>query len=83
VKFVGFDASPKLVEAMEQGKIDGLVLQDPFRMGQLGVEFLLMKLKGVAVDPRVDTGATMVTRDNMKEPAIRALILPDLSKYLN
>jgi hypothetical protein len=35
------------------------------------------------VDARVDTGATMVTRDNMKEPAIRALILPDLSKYLN
>ena len=29
VKFVGFDASEKLVEALGQGKIDGLVVQNP------------------------------------------------------
>jgi len=83
VKFVGFDASPKLVEALEQGKIDGLVLQNPLRMGELGVRLLLSAIRGEKVEQRVDTGATMVTRENMTQPEIRALILPDLSKYLN
>src|SRR5688572_4271627 len=33
VKFVGFDASDKLVTALKEGEIDGLVLQNPFNMG--------------------------------------------------
>jgi ribose transport system substrate-binding protein len=83
VRFVGFDASPKLVEALEQGKLDGLVLQDPFRMGDLGVSMLLSALKGQPIERRVDTGATMVTRENMKRPEIRLLLAPELAKYLN
>ncbi|MHC5114243.1 MAG: ABC transporter substrate-binding protein, partial [Planctomycetota bacterium] len=33
VRFVGFDASPPLVAALEQGEIDALVVQDPQAMG--------------------------------------------------
>jgi ribose transport system substrate-binding protein len=83
VKFVGFDATTKLVDAMAAGKIDGLVVQNPFRMGELGVKMLLDKMAGAAVDKRVDTGATMVTRDNMSQPDIKALLAPDLAKFLN
>ena len=35
--FVGFDASEPLVDAMRQGKIQGLVVQNPLRMGKLSV----------------------------------------------
>ena len=35
VVFVGFDASEPLVDAMRQGKIQGLVVQNPLRMGEL------------------------------------------------
>ncbi len=35
VVFVGFDASEPLVDAMRQGKIQGLVVQNPIRMGEL------------------------------------------------
>lgn len=83
IKFVGFDASTKLVEALTAGKIDGLVVQNPFRMGELGVKMLLSTMKGQSVDRRVDTGATMVTRENMSQPEIKALLSPDLAKYLN
>jgi ribose transport system substrate-binding protein len=83
LRFVGFDASAKLVEALAQGKIDGLVVQNPLRMGELGVRALLDKLQGKAVDKRIDTGASMVTRDNMREPAMQALLSPDLGRYLN
>jgi ribose transport system substrate-binding protein len=83
VRFVGFDTSQKLIEALGQGKIDGLVVQNPFRMGELGVHAILDTIAGRAVEPRVDTGATMVTRENMREPAIKLLLAPDLATYLN
>lgn len=83
VRFVGFDATTKLVDALGQGKIDGLVVQNPFRMGELGVSTMLAKLKGQPVEKRLDTGAAMVTKDNMSQPEIKALLAPDLAKYIN
>ncbi len=83
VTFVGFDSSEKLVEGLRDGEINGLVVQDPFRMGELGVQSILNSLKGQPVDKQVDTGATVVTRENMDEPNMKALIAPDLSQYLN
>ncbi|MCA1595745.1 MAG: substrate-binding domain-containing protein, partial [Chloroflexi bacterium] len=41
VKFVGFDASPDLVTALGQKQIQGLVVQNPFNMGYLGVKTLV------------------------------------------
>jgi ribose transport system substrate-binding protein len=74
LKFVGFDASPKLVEALEKNQIDGLVLQNPRRMGYLGVKTLVDHLKGKTVEKRIDTGATLVTAKNMKEPEVAKLL---------
>ena len=80
VRFVGFDSSPKLVEALENGQLHGLVLQNPVNMGYLAVKTLVHHLCGQAVPARVDTGSTLVTRDNRNEPAIQALLAPDLSE---
>ncbi len=79
VKLVGFDANEGLVDALRQGHVHGLVLQNPVRMGDLAVRAAVDHLDGTAVEPRIDTGATMVTRENMEEPAIAALLAPDLS----
>src|SRR4029078_11690115 len=38
VKFVGFDASPNLVKGLRDGAIDGLVVQDPVKMGYVAVK---------------------------------------------
>lgn len=83
IRFVGFDASEKLVQALDAGKIDGLVVQNPMRMGELGVRSAVAKHKGQPVEKRIDTGATMVTRDNMREVDVHALLAPDLASYLN
>jgi ribose transport system substrate-binding protein len=83
VKFVGFDVTPKLLEAMTAGTLDGLVVQNPFRMGEASVAALVARLNGGAIERRVDTGATMVTKANMEEPDVKALLAPDLSPYLN
>lgn len=83
VRFVGFDANDGLVRALREGQVHGLVLQSPARMGDLAVRAAVDQLEGRAVERRIDTGATMVTRDNMDEPAIAALLAPDLSILAN
>lgn len=74
VKFVGFDASPPLVEALKVGEIDALVVQDPKTMGALAVSALADRLAGKRVAPSVDTGAVLVTRENMHRPEVAALL---------
>lgn len=79
VKLVGFDANESLVEALRRNQIHGLVLQDPVRMGEVAVRTAVAHLRGEEVETRIDTGATMVTSDNMEEPENAALLSPDLS----
>jgi ribose transport system substrate-binding protein len=83
IKFLGFDASDKLVAALENGKIDGLVLQNPFRMGELAVWAMVKHLRGEKVERRIDTGARIVDKDNMSQPEVKELLKPDLKKWLN
>jgi ribose transport system substrate-binding protein len=82
VKFVGFDASSNLVRGLRDGHIDGLVVQDPVRMGYLGVKTLVAHLRGEQVEKRIDTGAKLVTRDAMDRPEMKDLLNPDLSQWL-
>ena len=82
VKFVGFDASDSLVKALEGGHIDALVVQDPVKMGYLGVKTIVAHIKGGSVERRIDTGVQLVTRDKMNDPAIKELLHPDLARWL-
>lgn len=82
VKFIGFDSSDTLVKGMSDGHIDALVVQDPVRMGYLGVKTMVDHLQGRPVEKRVDTGAQLVTRDTMSDPAVKELLQPDLSRWL-
>lgn len=82
LKFVGFDASSKLVDGLRAGNIDGLVVQDPFNMGYLAVKTMVSHLQGKPVTPKVDTGSTFVDKQNLSDPKIKQLIAPDLAKWL-
>ncbi|MCX6562967.1 MAG: substrate-binding domain-containing protein [Candidatus Aminicenantes bacterium] len=79
VKFVGFDSSPKLVQALRDGHLHGLILQNPVKMGYLGVTWMVQYLRGRTIPDRVDTGVTLVTKETMDSPEIKALLSPDLS----
>ena len=83
VRFVGFDASPNLVKGLRDGGLDGLVIQDPVRMGYLGVKTMVAHLKGQPVEKWIDTGVHVATRETMDQPEMKALLEPDLSKWLN
>jgi ribose transport system substrate-binding protein len=82
VHFVGFDASSILVKGLRESHIDALVLQDPMKMGYLGVKTMVAHIRGENVDKRIDTGVTLVTRENIDEPAMKDLVEPDLTKWL-
>ena len=82
VKFIGFDSSDKLVSALREGDIDGLVVQNPFNMGYLAVKTMAEHLRGKPVDKRIDTGAQLVERSNVDDPAIKEILQPDLKKWL-
>ena len=74
IMLVGFDTSEKLVKALEKGEIKGLVLQNPFKMGYLGVKTAAAYLRGEKVEKRIDTGVTIATPENMNDPEIKKLL---------
>jgi len=80
VKFIGFDASDGLLAGLRSGAIEALIVQDPVRMGYLSVTTLVRHLRGEAVEPRIDTGVHLVTRDALERPDIKQLVQPDLSQ---
>jgi ribose transport system substrate-binding protein len=78
VRFVGFDTSAKLESALHQGQINGLILQNPRRMGYLAVKTLYNSMHGVQVPKLIDTGATLVTKENADQAEIKELLAPKL-----
>jgi ABC-type sugar transport system substrate-binding protein len=61
---VGFDASGDEVAAIVAGTQDASVAQFPAKMGELGVDTVYKAVIGEAVEPNVDTGTAIVTKEN-------------------
>lgn len=76
VKLVGFDASEPEIAALKEGVVQALVVQNPFKMGYEGVKLAVKAIKGEKVEERVDTGVTVVTKDNMNDPEIQKILNP-------
>src|SRR5712691_10186601 len=82
IKFIGFDSSDIFVQAMRAGKLQGIVVQNPFRMGELGVKTIIDHLLGKPIQKRVDTGVTLITPANLDSPESQVLLHPPLERYL-
>ena len=78
IKFVTFDSDNKLIGFLKDGAIAALVVQDPFRMGYDGVKTALAASKGEKVEKTIDTGVTVITKENMDEPRAQELLNPKL-----
>jgi len=76
VKVVGFDASDNEIQALRDGLVQALIVQDPFKMGYLGVKYAVDAVHGKAVPKRVDTGVYVVTNENLDSPEIQKLLHP-------
>lgn len=74
VKLVGFDSSKDLLDGVRSGKITGLLLQDPFKMGYLSVSKMVAHVKGEKIEPKIDSGAVFVTKENIDSEAVKSVL---------
>ena len=65
VKIVSFDAGPNQVKSLRDGTIQALVAQEPGVIGQYGVDEAVAALDGGTVTPKIQTGFTIITKDNI------------------
>ncbi|MER8760374.1 sugar ABC transporter substrate-binding protein [Mesorhizobium sp. M0976] len=64
---VGFDACCGEIEAIKSGAEDASVAQFPAKMGELGIDTVVRAIRGEPVEANVDTGAGLVTLQNVKD----------------
>jgi len=76
VKVVGFDASDDELQGLRAGLVQALIVQDPFKMGYLGVKYAVDAVNGKEVPKRVDTGVYVVTKENLETAEIQRVVHP-------
>ena len=75
ISVVGFDNSDDIKAGLTSGAIKGTAVQMPSMMGSKGVDLILDLIAGKKIENKnVDTGVTMVTSKNFKDPAIQAIL---------
>ncbi len=79
IKLIGFNSSDKLASYLADGTLAGLIVQDPFRMGYDGVKTALDASRGRGVLQSIDTGATLITKDNMNGAQEQRLLNPAIN----
>ncbi len=83
VKIVGFDASEELIAEMKAGHIDSIIVQDPFKMGYLATKALADHLAGQEPQKTVDSGAYLITPENVDSAEMQAVLFPDIGTWLD
>jgi ribose transport system substrate-binding protein len=82
ISFVGFDSSQTFLDAINTDQLHGIVVQNPFNMGYLGVRTMVDSLLGKPVEKKIDTGVMLVTKENLETPEVKTLLHPPLDQYL-
>jgi len=76
VKLVEFDAGPPQVQALKAGKIQALIAQYPYGIGELGVQLAYKWVTGkrAGIKKHYGTGSAVVTRANVNSPKIKKFL---------
>ena len=77
VALVGFDPNERMVQALAEGKNQGIILQDPVKMGFLAVKTMRSHLEGEAVERWVSTGESVATPENQVDEEMQRLLKPE------
>lgn len=67
IKLTAFDVDPISYKMVLDGKIDALVVQDPYKMGYDGMNSMIVSLDGGSVKKNVDLQTRLLTRQNASE----------------
>ena len=78
VKFIAFDPSDALIEAMHDGSCSGIILQDPVQMGYQSVKTLVAAIGGADAEAFISTGEYVATPGNMNDERTQELLKPSI-----
>lgn len=73
-KIVSFDGGEAQLERLAEGKLTGLIVQNPYGIGYATVVACVRAVMGEGNEAIVDAGFTWVTEKNMDEPAIQNMM---------
>ncbi len=82
VRLVGFDYSDTIEQDLEDGVIDAVVVQDPFRIGFVAVQTMVSHLNGETPPKRIDTPVQVISAADLADPEIHEFLHPNLVRYL-
>jgi ribose transport system substrate-binding protein len=80
IKLVTFDSSDMHIKALEDGIIDVMLVQDPYRIGYEAVRSLVMKLNGQTPAHEIDLKVREIRKSDLGQPDVQALLFP---KWMN
>ena len=67
VKIVGFDGIEDALKAIQAGKMNATVAQQPDKIGSLGVENAMKVIDGESVDKNIPVPVKLVTKENVSQ----------------
>lgn len=77
IKVIGFDNNVISIAMLENGAIDGLIVQNPYSMGYLGVEIAYQLIKEIPLEKKeIITDIMYITRENLYEQAAQEILFP-------
>ena len=74
ITVMGFDAGKDQLDALSDGSIDGLVVQNPFGMGYAAVVAAARTVLEIGNEAQVDTGFVWVNAENMKDESLQPML---------
>lgn len=77
IRVVAFDAPTRIVDDLKSGLVDLAVAQHPAEIGYYGVMTAFAVINGQSVPPQIGTGATIMTKDNIDDPAVAKFVYSD------
>ena len=73
---IAFDSDPQEVDALRDGVLSALIVQDPYGMGYKGVQYVVDAIAKKTLPAYTDTGVAVITKANMDQPDMKGLLNP-------
>lgn len=74
VSIIGYDSDTEELEALRDGKITGLIVQNPYGMGYAAIVAEARCVLEIGNEAEIDTGYTWVTADNMDSKEVQRML---------
>lgn len=74
IVIMGYDGDTEEIQALKDGKVAGLIVQNPYGMGYATIVAEARSVLNLGNEAEIDTGYTWVTADNIEEKEIQRML---------